>query len=130
MTTALFIATASASDAINPAFHKLALFSFTTAGLCVLVAGGLKLFQERRNRLGAAVAALGLALALVEFSFAWYVRHIDFQPVAGDGTPASPSILKSLFVPFMPLLLNAALLLAHLRSRPGDEDTSPGSSGR
>lgn len=119
------IATVSASDEVNPTFHKLALFSFGLAGLCVLVAGGLKLFQERRHRLGAAVAALGLVLALVEFSFAWYVRHIDFQPVAVDGTPASPSILKSLFVPFMPLLLNAALLLSHLRNRAEDANASP-----
>jgi hypothetical protein len=130
MSLLAIIATVSASDEINPAFHKLALFSFSVAGLCVLVAGGLKLFQERRHRLGAAVAALGLTLAVIEFSFAWYVRHIDFQPVAGDGTPASPSILKSLFVPFMPLLLNGALLLAHLRSRPEDANASPRGSGR
>jgi hypothetical protein len=124
MSLLVIIATVSASDEVSPAFHKLALFSFSLAGLCVLVAGGLKLFQERRHRLGAAVAALGLTLAVIEFSFAWYVRHIDFQPMAGDGTPASPSILKSLFVPFMPLLLNAALLLSHLRNRPEDANAS------
>jgi len=110
------LATVSASDEIDPSVVKLAMFSFALSGLCVLVAGGLKLFAEQKFRLGMSIAALGLVLGLVELSFAWYVRHIDFQPMAGGGTAASPPLLKSLFVPFMPVLLNAAILLGHWKT--------------
>ena len=88
------LATVSASDEIDPSVVKLAMFSFALSGLCVLVAGGLKLFAEQKFRLGMSIAALGLVLGLVELSFAWYVRHIDFQPMAGGGTAASPPLLK------------------------------------
>ena len=111
----LFLATAAASEELSPVPFKLAAACFILAGLCVLISGGLKLFLEHKHRLGAGIAAVGVVLALVEFSFAWYVRHIDFQPVTAEGTPTSPTLLKALFVPFMPLLLNAALLLAHRR---------------
>lgn len=116
-----FLATASASEEIGPSFFKLAMFSFAISGLCVLLSGGLKLFAERRYRLGMGISALGLLLSLISFSFAWYVRHIDFQPTVGEGTQASPSLIEALLVPFMPVLLNAGLLLAHRNAgRSGD----------
>ncbi len=112
----VFLATVSASEEIGPLFFKLAIFSFAISGLCVLLSGGLRLFAERRHRLGMGISALGLLLSLVSFTFAWYVRHIDFQPAAGDGTQASPSLIEALLVPFMPVLLNAGLLLAHRKA--------------
>ncbi len=55
-------------------------------------------------------------LALAEFAFAWHVRHIDFVPYGIDGAPPSPPLLKSLFVPFVPVLMNGLLLIAHRRA--------------
>ena len=96
MIPSLLLAT-SAFDLVDPAFGKLALISFAVSGLSVLIAGGLKLFAEQKYRMGIFVACIGLVLAFVQFAFAWQVRHIDFQPTAGDSTPASPSLLKALF---------------------------------
>ena len=117
MNSVTFLLAATAAEAVSPAFSQAATFCFAFSGLCALIAAGLKLFAEHRHALGSLVAALGLMLALVQFTFAWQVRHVDFQPTAGAASgPDGPSPLKSLLVPFIPVLLNAALLLGHRRA--------------
>lgn len=109
-------AAAAVAEKVTPPFSQTAALCFALSGLCLLVSAGLKLFADHRHALGSVIAAAGLVLALVSFTFAWQVRHVDFQPTAGTSeTAASPSPLKSLFVPFLPVLLNAALLFAHRR---------------
>lgn len=117
MSSVPFLLAATAAEAVNPAFAQAATFCFALSGLCALITAGVKLFAERRHALGSVVAALGLVLALVQFTFAWQVRHVDFQPSIGAvSATGSPSPLKSLMVPFIPVLLNGLLLLAHRKA--------------
>ncbi|MES2598157.1 MAG: hypothetical protein V4662_22675 [Verrucomicrobiota bacterium] len=112
----LLLAAAAVVEKVSPPFSQTAAVCFAFSGLCLLVSAGLKLFAEHRHTLGSVIAAFGLVLALVSFSFAWQLRHVDFQPSAGTSeTAGSPSPLESLLVPFVPVLLNAALLFAHRR---------------
>ncbi|GEP40852.1 hypothetical protein [Brevifollis gellanilyticus] len=109
-------AAAVVAEKAVPPFSQTAALCFAFSGLCLLISAGLKLFAEHRHALGSVIAAAGLVLALISFSFAWQVRHVDFQPTVGAAeSTGSPSLLKSLFVPFVPVLLNAALLFAHRR---------------
>lgn len=103
------------ADALPLSFYVSAA-CFAISGLCVLIGGGLKLFAEQKHRLGFSVALLGLVLGLVEFSFAWQYRGIDLAPMADPGSTGSPSLMKSLFVPFVPVLMNGLLLIAHFRA--------------
>lgn len=104
-------------EQIGAGRFSLALACFTLAGLCALVSGGIHLFLERRRRLGAAVSAVGLGLALVQFAIAWQVRGVDFQPPAdAAGSGRAPSLVEALLVPFLPVVFNAALLIAHRRA--------------
>ncbi len=116
VTLLLAAAVAAVAEKVAPPFSQTAALCFAFSGLCLLVSAGLKLFAEHRHTLGSVIAALGLVLALVSFTFAWQLRHVDFQPTAGTSeTAGRPSPLESLFVPFVPVLLNAALLFAHRR---------------
>jgi hypothetical protein len=104
-------------EQIGTGRYSLALGCFTLAGLCVLISGGIHLFLESRRRLGAAISAVGLALALVQFAIAWQVRGVDFQPaVDAMGKVGPPSWVEALLVPFLPVIFNAGLLLAHRRA--------------
>ena len=113
MRIVLLLATVSPSEEITePLFFAAAACFILAAGLA-LVAAGIHLFAPHKSKLGSIVALTGLVLALVEFAFAWHVRHIDFVPIGIDGTPPSPPLLKALFVPFVPVLMNGLLLIAH-----------------
>jgi hypothetical protein len=116
MRLSLLLATVSPSDEIDQSLFFVAAACFILAAGLALIAAGLHLFAPQKNKLGSAVALTGLLLALVEFAFAWHVRHIDFVPIGIDGTPPSPPLLKSLFVPFVPVLMNGLLLIAHRKA--------------
>jgi hypothetical protein len=109
------LATGMSADALPLSFY-ISSFCFALSGLCVLISGGIKLFAEQKHRLGLSVALFGFVLGLVEFSFAWQYRGIDLAPMADPGSTGSPSLMKSLFVPFVPVLMNGLLLLAHFRA--------------
>ena len=99
----------------HPLFYIAAACFILAAGLA-LIAAGIHLFAPQKHKLGSAIALTGLVLALAEFAFAWQVRHIDFVPFGISGTAPSPPLLKSLFVPFVPVLMNGLLLIAHRRA--------------
>lgn len=114
MTFVTFLLAAPLWEQIGAGRYSLALACFALAGLCALLSGGIHLFLEKRRRLGTAAAAMGLALALIPLTTAWQVRGVDFQPaVDSAGMARAPSWVEALLVPFLPVLFNAALLLAH-----------------
>lgn len=112
----LLLATVSPSDEIDEKLFFIAAACFILAAGLALIAAGLHLFAPQIHKLGSAIALTGLVLALAEFAFAWQVRHIDFVPFGISGTAPSPPLLKSLFVPFVPVLMNGLLLIAHRRA--------------
>lgn len=111
----LIVCVVPSEQTTHPLFF-LAAASFILAAGLALIAAGLHLFAPQKHKLGSLVALIGLVLALAEFAFAWQVRHIDFVPIGIDGTAPSPPLLKSLFVPFVPVLMNGLLLIAHRRA--------------
>lgn len=115
MTDPLLLAVVTSEQTTHPLFYIAAACFILAAGLA-LIAAGIHLFAPQKNKLGGAIALTGLVLALVEFAFAWQVRHIDFVPFGISGTAPSPPLLKSLFVPFVPVLMNGLLLIAHRRA--------------
>ncbi len=93
---------------------RIVLLCFALAGLCALISGAIHLFVESRRRLGAIISSLGLVLGLIPLTLAWQVRQVVFQPVVeAPGAAQSPSLVEALLVPFLPVLFNAALLVAH-----------------
>jgi hypothetical protein len=116
MRIALLLATVSPSEEIGQPLFFIAAACFILAAGLALIAAGIHLFAPQKHKLGSIVALTGLVLALVEFAFAWQVRHIDFVPFGISGAAPSPPLLKSLFVPFVPVLMNGLLLIAHRRA--------------
>ena len=116
MRFARLLATVSPSEEIGESLFFVAAACFILAAGMALTAAGIHLFATQKSKLGCIVALTGLVIALVEFAFAWHVRHIDFVPIGIDGTAPSPPLLKSLFVPFVPVLMNGLLLIAHWRA--------------
>lgn len=109
------LASGLSAEALPLSFYVSAA-CFAISGFCVLIGGGLKLFAEQKHRLGLGIALIGFVLGLVEFGFAWGYRAIDLVPMADPGSTGSPSLMKSLFVPFVPVLMNGLLLIAHFRA--------------
>jgi hypothetical protein len=121
MNSLLFLLTVPLWEQIGAGRFRLALVCFALAGLCGLVSGAIHLFMESRRRLGAMLSSVGLVLGLIPLTLAWQVRDVVFQPVAdASGAAQAPSLVEALLVPLLPVLFNAALLLAH-RATPSAE---------
>jgi hypothetical protein len=111
----LILATAAASEEISRSVHLTAFGSFALAGFLVVITAGLWLFAPTKSRLGAGVALAGSLLGAVAVFYAAYMHHIDFVPVASDGTPASAPLWMALLVPCVPFFAHTILLVAHRR---------------
>lgn len=92
----------------------IAQICFAIAGGLALIAAGLKLFAPDRSRLGFRLALAGALLGLFQFLFALFVqlnREEDSGPKIAEGPP----LWFILLVPALPLIINAALAVAHRR---------------
>lgn len=114
MTLAVFLATAAASDKVDKTLFMAAFGCFAISGFLVLITASLLLFVQTWNRVAQRLACLGLVLGLFVLAVAAYVHSIDFQPVANDGTQASPPLWLAILVPSLPVIVHS-LMLAKLR---------------
>lgn len=116
------IATAFPSEGLDEIWHLLTFASWCSAAILGLIALTLCLLP-RRNRIKVLWFSLaGGLLSLFPILFAHHVYRIDFVPVAGDGTPASPPLISAMAWPLMPLgvcLLAACIASARHRTGAG-----------
>lgn len=128
MDSVLFLMTVPLWEQVGAGRFRLALVCFALAGLCVLISGAIHLFVESRRRLGVIVSSLGLLVGLIPLTLAWQVRDVAFQPVVdASGSAQAPSLVEALLVPFLPVLFNAALLMAHRVAKAGATRGEPDS---
>jgi len=112
----IFLATVTASESLDDVYFKLAFACFALTGLCALLAAGMLLFGKKKNILGTWVAMSGTLLGLFPVGLSWYLHHVDFVPVAMDGTNASGPLWQALVIPILPWVLCFLLWQAHRRS--------------
>ena len=122
------IATAFASEGLDEIWHLLAFACWCSAAVFGLIALILCL-TLRKHRLKAIwVSLAGGLLSRYPILFAHHVYRIDFVPVGGDGTPASPPLIFAMAFPLMPLgvcLLAAGIACARHGRGKGDHGKGP-----
>ena len=93
----------------------IAQICFALAGGLALIAAGLKLFAPDRSKVGFRLALAGALLGLLQFLFALFVQ-LAGEEESGPKIAEGPPLWFMLMVPALPLIINAALVVAHHRN--------------
>ena len=113
--TLLFLATVSASEEISDVWSWMAMISFILSSFLALSAVFGSFISKLSQKWVQSLAALAMLFGSITVAFVTYVYVIDFVPVDGDGTKASPSIWVPLSIPAIPVF--ASLLALGIKSR-------------
>ena len=88
---------------------------FAMAGGFALISTGLKLFAPAKSKAGFWLALAGATLGFLQFSFAVFVRLAE-EEEASPKIAEGPPLWFLLLVPALPLIINAAMVVAHRRN--------------
>ena len=102
----LILATASASDEVDPVWWQVAWGCFVIGSVVVLVAFGASLFSSAAHRMlwPRLMAGIAILFSVFPLCFAAYIHHIDFVEIGGDGTPASDPLWRAMLFPSLPVI--------------------------
>ncbi len=114
----ILLATATASEELPDELGFIALACFLMAFCLALIAALTRLFSRSQTQASAWMAATALLLGILPVVFVAYVHHIDFVPQAADGTPASGPLWRALWVPCLPMIISAVVLMVRKRAAP------------
>lgn len=104
-----------AASSFSSVLFTVAQVAFVLSGGLALISAGLKLFADSKSRPGFWLALAGAIFGLVQFVLAVLVQTVQ----ATDPAPkmvGGPPLWLMLLVPALPLIINAALVLAHRRN--------------
>lgn len=115
----MMIATAFPSEGIDDIWRLLSVAGWFSANILGLIALILCLMPRKHRIKALRVSLAGGLLSLYPIQFSLHIYRIDFVPVAGDGTPASPPLISAMAWPLMPLgvcLLAAGIACVRYRT--------------
>lgn len=113
----LFLATVSASEEVSDVWSWIAMISFILSSFLALSAVFGSFISKISKKWVQSLAALAMLFGLITVAFVTYVYVIDFVPVDGDGTKASPPIWVPLAIPAIPIFVSLLALFVELRRR-------------